>query len=105
MRNFRTAALAASTAVAVSFAGTAVASASLSSEVGDKVEADDRVTGVDLLGSETNDKNNPEWSMIWRDVTYAGIAVSVIGAIIGAYNFAVYNNIVPGHFLDPMFRK
>lgn len=127
MRNFRTAAIAAATAVAVSFAGTTVATAqssteapasaaatetkapTLSSKVGGEVEAKDPVTGGALLGSSTGDKDKtagetPEWSLIWRDATYAALAAGVVGAVIAAYNYAVYNHILPGHILDPIFR-
>lgn len=128
MRNFRTAAVAAATAVAVSFAGTTVATAqssneapasdaaqatkapTLSSKIGDDTNADNNVIGTDLLGSSTKDANgkelaaDSEWALIWRDATYAAVAAGVVGAVIAAYNYAVYNHILPGHILDPIFR-
>lgn len=129
MRNFRTAAVAAATAVAVSFAGTTVATAqssteapaasdaatateapTLSSKLGDATNADNNVIGTDLLGSSTKDENgkelaaDSEWALIWRDATYAAVAAGVVGALIAAYNYAVYNHIVPSHILDPIFR-
>ncbi|HAT6549996.1 TPA: hypothetical protein JAK04_000601 [Corynebacterium striatum] len=110
MRNFRTAAVAAATAATVAFSGTAVASAessfSGSSAIGDWLKADETVTGTDLLGKETNDKNNEAtWSLVWRDGTYAALATSVIGGLIAAYNYAVYTHILPEHVLDPIFRR
>ncbi|MBE7338669.1 hypothetical protein [Corynebacterium aurimucosum] len=172
MRNFRTAAVAAATAVTVAFGGTVVASAetantnegtststentnegtststentnegtsstensnedsssakdtnkdsssssSFLSELGYKwgawqkdengklvVTRDNKVTGEDMWGKETDPKM-PEWASNWKTgVITLGVS-SVIGAIIGAYNFAVYNNIVPAHLLDPIFRR
>lgn len=132
MRNFRTAAVAAATAVAVAFGGTAVASAesennnestsSFSSsssltQLGKEwgaweededgkpvVTADNQVTGEDLFGAETSD-SIPDWASYWKKgATALGIS-SVIGAIIGAYNYAVYNGIIPAHVLDPIFRR
>lgn len=122
MRNFRTAAVAAATAATVAFAGTTTAFAqeenteqksSFGSSISDwgkdldSVDEDGNanpVTGVDLFGSSVDDENNPEWAKVWRDGTYAIAGTAVIGAIIGAYNYAVYNNIIPQHFLDPIFR-
>ena len=143
MRTFRTAAVAAATAVTVAFGGTVVASAetantnegtsastentkeaSSSSEdssssltqLGKKwgaweadkdgkpvVNPDNKVTGEDMWGEET-DPNMPEWASKWKTgVITLGVS-SVIGAIIGAYNYAVYNHIIPQHMLDPIFR-
>ena len=132
MRNFRTAAVAAATAVTVAFGGTAVASAESStanentgssfssssltqlgkdwgawSEGEDGkpvVEADDQVTGEDMFGKEVA-KEIPEWASNWKKGATALGITSVIGAIIGAYNYAVYNGIVPQHILDPIFRR
>ncbi|MTD97060.1 hypothetical protein [Corynebacterium guaraldiae] len=154
MRNFRTAAVAAATAVTVAFGGTVVASAETANtnegtststentnegtssnedsssaknskegssssltQLGKKwgaweegedgkavVKPDNKVTGEDMWGKET-DPNMPEWASKWKTgVITLGVS-SVIGAIIGAYNFAVYNNIVPAHLLDPIFRR
>ncbi|MCG7447009.1 hypothetical protein MHK11_01720 [Corynebacterium aurimucosum] len=131
MRNFRTAAVAAATAVTVAFGGTAVASAESStanentgssfssssltqlgkdwgawSEGEDGkpvVEADDQVTGEDMFGKEVA-KEIPEWASNWKKGATALGITSVIGAIIGAYNYAVYNGIIPQHILDPIFR-
>ncbi len=154
MRNFRTAAVAAATAVTVAFGGTVVASAETANtnegtststentnegtssnedsssaknskegssssltQLGKKwgaweadengkavVNPDNKVTGEDMWGKET-DPNMPEWASKWKTgVITLGVS-SVIGAIIGAYNFAVYNNIVPAHLLDPIFRR
>ncbi|MCT1428689.1 MULTISPECIES: hypothetical protein [Corynebacterium] len=133
MRNFRTAAVAAATAVTVAFGGTAVASAESSatnenttssssssssltqlgkdwgawSEGEDGkpvVEADDQVTGEDMFGKEVA-KDIPEWASNWKKGATALGITSVIGAIIGAYNYAVYNGIIPQHILDPIFRR
>lgn len=129
MRNFRTAAVAAATAVTVAFGGTAVASAESSNEnTGSSlssssftqlgkdwgawsegkdgkpvVEADDQVTGEDMFGKEVA-KEIPEWASNWKKGATALGITSVIGAIIGAYNYAVYNGILPQHILDPIFR-
>ena len=133
MRNFRTAAVAAATAVTVAFGGTAVASAESSatnenttssssssssltqlgkdwgawSEGEDGkpvVEADDQVTGEDMFGKEVA-KDIPEWASNWKKGATALGITSVIGAIIGAYNYAVYNGIIPQQILDPIFRR
>lgn len=127
MRNFRTAAVAAATAATVAFGGVAVASAderpslgqnlssvfdgvkndegeypTLSSKFGANADKDQQVTGHDLLG-EKKGENNPLWGEIWRDGTVALGITSAIGALIGAYNYAVYNGFIP-HVLDPIFR-
>lgn len=134
MRNFRTAAVAASTAVAVAFGGAAAATAeeapvkqeslssnlssafkafkedendnypTLSSKWGAATDADREVIGGNLLGERTDDENNPLWSKIWRDGTYALLGTAAAGAVIAAYNYAVYTGIVPQHILDPIFR-
>ena len=125
MRNFRTAAVAAATAASVAFAGTSVAFAAetetetntTSSELssaGDKVKENDSdetlsskwgtATGEDLFGKEKAE-DNPQWAEIWRDGTFAAFGTAIAGALIAAYNFAVYNNIVPQHVLDPIFRR
>ncbi|HCT9180197.1 TPA: hypothetical protein OUB66_001042 [Corynebacterium aurimucosum] len=134
MRNFRTAAVAAATAASVAFAGTSVAFAAesqndnenttssqlssaigeankdksdetLSSKIGSQLDKEDPAYGDKLLGKETDDENNPAWAKIWRDGTYAALGTAIAGALIAAYNFAVYNNIVPQHVLDPIFRR
>ena len=133
MRNFRTAAVAAATAATVAFGGVAVASAedttneraslaenlssvikdtkaddaeypTLSSKIGANADKDQQVTGHDLLGKQKGE-NNPRWGEIWRDGTVALGITSAIGALIGAYNYAVYNGILPQHILDPIFRR
>ncbi|QRP61274.1 hypothetical protein [Corynebacterium minutissimum] len=133
MRNFRTAAVAAATAASVAFAGTSVAfaaetekdtslssvlssandkvkeddsDATLSSKWGDATDADTDVTGADLFGENVaDDTTNPDWAIAAREGLYASIGTAVAGALIAAYNFAVYNNIVPAHVLDPFFRR
>ena len=133
MRNFRTAAVAAATAATVAFGGAAVASAedsanerpsltenlssvikdtkadegeypTLSSKIGANADKGQQVTGHDLLG-EKKGENNPRWGEIWRDGTVALGITSAIGALIGAYNYAVYNGLIPQHILDPIFRR
>lgn len=155
MRNFRTAAVAAATAVTVAFGGAAVASADTPStnegtsssssaknedankgtsssakdentnegssksftQLGKKwgaweegkdgkpvVKPENQVTGQDLFGKEKA-KDNAKWAEIWRDGTFAALGTAVAGALIAAYNFAVYNNFVPAHVLDPIFRR
>lgn len=130
MRNFRTAAVAAATAASVAFAGTSVAFAAenedstfsqlssaigeakkdksdetLSSKIGSQLDKDKKVSGEALLGEETEDETNPAWAKIWRDGTYTALGTAIAGALFAAYNFAVYNNIVPAHVLDPIFRR
>lgn len=129
MRNFRTAAIAAAT---VAFGATAVASAddttnepaslgenhssvfdgvknddgeypTLSSKFGAHADKDQKVTGHDPLRKQKGE-NNPLWGEIWLDVTVALGITSAIGALNGAYNYAVYNGIIP-HVLDPIFRR
>lgn len=105
MRNFRAAAVAAATATAVAFSATPAFAAdaqdaaakkpSLSAKIGAKTEADQPADGRDLLGTDVNDENNPQWAIIWRDLTYAGIATAAISTVIAAYNFAVYNGMIP----------
>ncbi|MDV2416121.1 hypothetical protein [Corynebacterium tuberculostearicum] len=133
MRNFHTAAVAAATAVTVAFGGTAVASAADSSstnenttsssssssftQMGKKkgawsegedgkpvVKPENQVTGEDMFGKETSE-TIPEWASDWKKGATALGITSVIGAIIGAYNYAVYNGIIPQHILDPIFRR
>ena len=132
MRNFRTAAVAAATAVTVAFGGTAVASAESSStnenttsssssssftQLGKKkgawsegedgkpvVKPENQVTGEDMWGTEISE-NIPEWASDWKKGATALGITSVIGAIIGAYNYAVYNGLIPQHILDPIFRR
>lgn len=132
MRNFRTAAVAAATAASVAFAGTSVAFAAeteettlsselssandevkendsdqtLSSKWGDATGADKKVAGADLFGENTADgTTNETWTEIWREGTYAALGTAIAGALAAAYNFAVYNHIVPAHVLDPFFRR
>ena len=130
MRNFRTAAVAAATAVTVAFGGTAVASAetpstnenttsssSSSTQLGKDwgawtegedgkpvVTPDNQVTGEDMFGTETSE-DIPEWASNWKKGATALGITSIVGAIIGAYNYAVYTGIVPQHILDPIFRR
>lgn len=47
------------------------------------VKDENQATGAELWGTET---------------------AIIIGAV-AAYNYAVYNNIIPQHFLDPIFRR
>ncbi|WP_296130752.1 hypothetical protein ACKFRM_07805 [Corynebacterium sp. YSMAA1_1_D6] len=130
MRNFRTAAVAAATAVSVAFAGTSVAVAaeaeqednlssvissagdevkendsdeSLSSKWGTALDKNEPVAGVDAFGKET-DPNRADWSKVATAGLYTAIGTAVASALVAAYNFAVYNHIVPAHVLDPIFR-
>ena len=52
-----------------------------------------------------DDTTNPDWAIAAREGLYASIGTAVAGALIAAYNFAVYNHIVPAHVLDPFFRR
>lgn len=122
MRNFRTAAVAAATAATVAFSGTAIASAeeqgsasnnettqsstgSSAWEIGKDlgVQDDPDVKGVDLFGSSIDEDATPEWAKVWREGTYLIAGTAVLGAIIGAYNYAVHEGILPNHILDPVF--
>ncbi|OFS19832.1 hypothetical protein [Corynebacterium sp. HMSC04H06] len=129
MRNFRTAAVAAATALTVAVSGTAVASAenanSSSSSIGSSssqwgkdlgawtegedgkpvIEDDNQVSGVDLFGSEkADDEDLPDWAVLFRDTTIAGGVLSLVGGLIAAYNYAVFNGILPGHIFDGLFK-
>ena len=127
MRNFRTAAVAAATALTVAFSGTAIASAeeSSSSSIGSSssqwgkdlgawtegedgkpvIKNDNQVSGVDLLGSEkADDEDLPDWAVLFRDTTIAGGVLSLVGGLIAAYNYAVFNGILPGHIFDGLFK-
>ena len=131
MRNFRTAAVAAATAVSVAFAGTSVAfaaegenednlssvissagdkvkenndeDATLSSKWGEALDADKGVNGADNFGKVTDEDRAP-WAKVATAGLYTAIGTAVASALVAAYNFAVYNHIVPSHVLDPIFR-
>ncbi len=122
MRKFRNAAIAAATAVSLTFAGTTIASAqetdegvrlsSGSSAFGFDLGAwslqgedeenpgapiirdEDQVTGGDLLGDVTAD-DNPQWAESWKSLTTIGIVGSIIGAIIGGVNWLKFQGILP----------
>ena len=127
MRNFRTAAVAAATALTVAFSGTAIASAeeSSSSSIGSSssqwgkdlgawtegedgkpvIKDENQVSGVDLLSSEkADDEDLPDWAVLFRDTTIAGGVLSLVGGLIAAYNYAVFNGILPGHIFDGLFK-
>lgn len=111
MRKIRNVAIAGATALALTFGGVSAATAeendgenvSLSSQLssvptggssafGDANEADDRGTGEDALGEETDDEATPEWLGKWRDLTTLAGLGTVLGAIIGAVNFFQFLN-------------
>ncbi|NWO07449.1 MAG: hypothetical protein HLX50_17695 [Alteromonadaceae bacterium] len=141
MRNFRTAAVAAATAVAVSFTGITAASAeeqntdsqssfvegsaklsseekqeilssentdespNLSSKIGDLMNADEDASGSEIFGDEQGNKGdngditNPGWARLWRDGNIVAAIGTVVGGIIAAYNYGVYNGFFP-HFIQ-----
>ncbi|WP_193024359.1 hypothetical protein [Corynebacterium casei] len=143
MRNFRTATVAAATAVAVSFTGITAASAAedeqqhednassfvegssvlssddaqetlssenteeyptLSSKFGDLMNADESTSGADFLGNEKgengdDDETNPGWARLWRDGNVVAAIGTVVGGIVAAYNYGVYNGFFP-HFIQ-----
>ncbi|MGO1643385.1 hypothetical protein [Corynebacterium casei] len=155
MRNFRTATVAAATAVAVSFTGITAASAqssedtentqettqettghedsqssfveggnvlssekgqnvlssddedeypTLSSKFGDLMNADESTSGADFLGNEKgengdDDETNPGWARLWRDGNVVAAIGTVVGGIVAAYNYGVYNGFFP-HFIQ-----
>ncbi|MCT1450518.1 hypothetical protein [Corynebacterium sp. p3-SID1194] len=130
MRKFRNAALAAVTASAVAFGGTAVATAapqpdesrgsftSGSSQdgdtpikdligkigekpgleaVGDATDADTDADVRDVWGKETykEDENTPQWARLWSDGIDWFALATIIGGVIGAANWALYNGYLP----------
>ncbi|MEY8577506.1 hypothetical protein AALI21_04240 [Corynebacteriaceae bacterium 6-324] len=143
MRNFRTAAVAAATAVAVSFTGMTAASAqdeqqhednassfvegssvlssdraqdvlssenteespNMSSKIGDLMNADEDASGSEIFGDEkgnqgdNGDITNPGWARLWRDGNVVAAIGTVVGGIIAAYNYGVYNGFFP-HFIQ-----
>ncbi|WP_313547551.1 hypothetical protein [Corynebacterium sp.] len=143
MRNFRTAAVAAATAVAVSFTGITAASAeeeqqhednassfvegssvlssdraqdvlssentkespNMSSKIGDLMNADEDASGSEIFGDEkgnqgdNGDITNPGWARLWRDGNVVAAIGTVVGGIIAAYNYGVYNGFFP-HFIQ-----
>ncbi|STC68113.1 hypothetical protein [Corynebacterium pilosum] len=129
MRKFRNAALAAATAVTVTFAGVSVADAQTngtdvtwknpglssardadadtvdrlsstwvdggSSAVGEATDAGKPVNAINLLGSSVDDSQNPLWSLLWRDGAGIAAIAAAVGGVIAAYNYAVYQGIIP----------
>ncbi|MEX3513922.1 MULTISPECIES: hypothetical protein [unclassified Corynebacterium] len=132
MRNFRTAAVAAATALTVAFSGTAIASAednvsketksssigSLSSQWGKDLGAwtegedgkpvvkdENQVTGDALFGEHQADREDiVDWGNLFKDATIAGGVLTLVGGLIAAYNYAVFNGILPGHIFDGLFK-
>ena len=140
MRNFRTAAVAAATAFAVSFTGITAASAAethedsestavesssvlssdraketlssddsekyptLSSKFGDLMNAKEDTSGAEMNGEVKGpegegDITNPGWARVWRDGNIVAAIGTVVGGIIAAYNYGVYNGFFP-HFIQ-----
>lgn len=128
MRKFRNAALAAVTASAVAFGGTAVATAdtqpdesrnyftSGSSQKGDAsiknligaigkgpglggvgklTDADQEADLRDAFGDETYDEELPLWMLLWRDGIDWFALGTIIGGVVGAANWALYNGYLP----------
>lgn len=107
MPKFRNAALAATTAIALTFSGTTVAvaedtedtnqssaafaslSSGHSSQLGDATNADETITGNDALG-KTTDFGDAEWAEIWANLTKVLGIGTVIGGIIAAVNSVRY---------------
>ncbi len=130
MRKFRNAALAAATATAVAFGGTAIANAedttnggssqasiftgsskqdgdsSLSeffkkgregqgsSGYGDALDADTPARASDFYGKQEG-TNMPQWARVWRDTINFFAYATVIGAVIGAGNWALNRGYLP----------
>lgn len=135
MRNFRTAAVAAATAVTVAFGGVTVASAaeneqpsaieklssgiengSSATSIGKATEAWTEEDGKPVITADNqitgedgfgNEQKEikPAWFDLWKGGTIAASVVAVIGGLIAAYNQAVYTGILPQHILDPIFRR
>ena len=130
MRKFRNAALAAVTASAVAFGGTAVATAAAQPDesrnyfssgssqendtpigeligeigkgpglkaVGDATDADTPGDLRDVLGKETykEDENVPQWTRLWSDGINWFALGTIIGGVVGAANWALYNGYLP----------
>lgn len=118
MRNLRTVAVAAATALTITLGGVSVATAQESvpgvadpatdvtlssalssgatdlSEVGDELNADEEITGEDLLGEETvNDA--PAWATQWVDLTAIAGLGTVVGLIIAGINSLKYIGVLP----------
>lgn len=110
MHKLRNAVIAGAAAVALTLGGTAVAGAEEtvedngsfsapsfgssggSSALGDNTEADDRGTGEDALGEEIDEEATPEWLGIWRDLTTVAGVGTILGAIVGIFNFFQFLN-------------
>lgn len=112
MHKLRNAVIAGAAAVALTLGGTSVAGAAEapapedasmssilssvptggSSALGDATDADDRGTGEDALGEETDEEATPEWLATWRDLTKVAGIGTVVGAIIAAVNFFQFLN-------------
>ncbi|OAA17841.1 hypothetical protein CAFEA_07045 [Corynebacterium afermentans subsp. afermentans] len=116
MRNFRKAALAGATAVAVAFGSTAVATAetvnpdnqlgeatagdsSLSSRIGAGLEGDQTAYGPALFGSSHGEaegeteayEQQPAWAKLFHALTIFTAVSALVGMIVGpAYNFVVH---------------
>lgn len=66
-----------------------------SSKAGEVTEADKLVNATDLFGSSVNDENNPLWALLWRDGGTIAAIATALGGVIAAYNYAVYQGIIP----------
>jgi len=106
MRNFRKAALAGATAVALTFGTASVASAaetqptppaatqqgpSLSSKIGTALDASKPANGEALFGSSQDLSSQPAWAqLLLAGSVFAGIT-SFVGLVVGpVYNFFVH---------------
>ncbi|WP_257161296.1 hypothetical protein [Corynebacterium cystitidis] len=64
-------------------------------ELGKVTGADQHANALDLLGSSVDDTKNPQWSRIWRDAANWAAIAAALGGVIAAYNYAVYQGIIP----------
>ena len=116
MRNFRKAALAGATAVAVAFGSTAVATAaeqtdadqategegSLSSRIGAGLDKDQTAYGPALFGSskgqEEGENETFEQQPAWAKLFYAASIFTAVSALVGLIVGPAYNFVVHGPF-------
>lgn len=108
MRNFRKAALAGATAVAVAFGSASIATAqtpetetkqvSTSSKIGDTVEKDKTADGQAIFGSSKKNETTgetfeqqPVWAKIFYGTTIFTSVAALVGLVLGpVYNFFVH---------------
>ncbi|MDK8625269.1 hypothetical protein [Corynebacterium appendicis] len=65
--------------------------------LGDETEADTSGDLRDVLGKETykEDENVPQWIRLWSDGINWFALGTIIGGVVGAANWALYNGLLP----------